>query len=55
MVVGRANLARGAVTAPRFIVGVSGPTPLGVDRTVEFGIQVELQLAIIDIAGGGGH
>jgi hypothetical protein len=48
--------AQSVLTAPRFIVGVSGPTPLRTDRVVEFGLQVELDLAIIEIiAGGGGH
>jgi hypothetical protein len=39
-----------------FIVGVSGPTPLRADRAVEFGLGVELDLAIIELASGkGGH
>jgi hypothetical protein len=48
--------AQSVLSAPRFIVGVSGPTPLGSDRPVEFGLHVELELAIVEIkAGGGGH
>ena len=48
--------AQKVLTAPRFLVGVSGPTPLGADRAVEFGLRVELDLAIFKIVtGGGGH
>lgn len=39
--------AQPALAAPRFLVGVSGPTSLATDRVVEFGLQVDLDLAII--------
>jgi hypothetical protein len=47
--------AQALLTSPRFIVGVSGPTPLGGDRSVEFGLRVQLDLAIIEIIAGKGH
>jgi hypothetical protein len=47
--------ARPALTAPRFIVGVSGPSPLGSDRTVEFGLEVQLDIAIFAELRSGGH
>lgn len=44
------------LTGPRFVVGVSGPTPLGADRAVEFGLRVELDLAIMELMSRkGGH
>jgi hypothetical protein len=49
------EMAQPVLTAPRFIVGVSGPTPLAIDGAVEFGLRVELELAIIELKTGGGH
>jgi hypothetical protein len=44
------------LTGPRFVVGVSGPTSLGADRAVEFGLRVELDLAIMELMSRkGGH
>jgi hypothetical protein len=47
--------AQTVLTAPRFIVGISGPTPLGTDRAVEFGLGIELDLALMELVTGGGH
>ena len=48
--------AQTVLTSPSFLVGVSGPTPLDTDRAVEFGLTVDLDLAIFEIEqGGGGH
>jgi hypothetical protein len=39
-----------------FLVGVSGPSPLAAGRVVEFGLVIELDLAIIELQSRkGGH
>jgi hypothetical protein len=48
--------AQAVLTAPRFVVGIAGPTPFSADRTFELGLRIELELAIIEIIpGGAGH
>jgi hypothetical protein len=48
--------AQTVLTAPSFVVGVSGPTPLGTGPAVEFGLILELDLAIFEIiTQAGGH
>ena len=44
------------LTSPRFIVGVSGPTPLVAGTSVELGLTIELDLAVFNaVRPSSGH
>jgi hypothetical protein len=48
--------AQAVLTATTFSVGVSGPTPFGMDTPFELGLLIEIDLAIFDaVRRQGGH
>jgi hypothetical protein len=47
--------AQPALAAPRFVVGVSGPTRLRPDQAVQFGFRIELDIAIFGELRPSGH